>query len=172
MQTSTPNRIHRVVLSKEAAIEIYKHKLALTVPTSFKSCIESSEESLKGQSTLLAKVYRVSAKTIRDIWNKRSWTVATSHLWRSETKPGNDTSNYFVSLRKLIALFGTVLCCLSCFVTMFAGLLSGFKEPLFKDIQKHRIFETKTDRFIVHQRGHFCKHRTNSGGAFAGIPKY
>ncbi len=90
-------KIRRVLLNKESAIEIYKHKLSLIAPTSFKSCVEKSEIKVKGQSSKLAQKYGVSAKTIRDIWNKRSWASATCHLWRKEGPKAISDSKSFVS---------------------------------------------------------------------------
>jgi hypothetical protein len=72
----------RVILNAETAAEIYGYKLKYGQPTSFKSCIQKSNLIMKGQSTKLALIYGVSAKTIRDIWNQKSWTSATSGLWR------------------------------------------------------------------------------------------
>ena len=82
--SNSSEKVHRVLLNKAAAEEIYQHKLSLIAPTSFKSCIEKSAIRIKGQSAKLAKIYCVTAKTIRDIWNKRSWTNATCHLWGRE----------------------------------------------------------------------------------------
>jgi hypothetical protein len=82
--SNSSGKIHRVLLNKDAAADIYEYKLALITPTSFKSCVEKYEKKIKGQSAKLAKTYGVSAKTIRDIWNKKSWTNATCHLWERE----------------------------------------------------------------------------------------
>ena len=74
----------RVVLNKTLAAEVYAHKLALTIPTSFKSCLQVASKKTKGESAKLALRYGVSAKTIRDVWNKKTWADATSHLWKKE----------------------------------------------------------------------------------------
>jgi hypothetical protein len=78
----------RIVLNKQFAAEIYSHKLALMTPTSFKECLQVSQ--LKGRSTKVALQYGVSAKTIRDIWNRKTWTDATFHLWKDELRQVND----------------------------------------------------------------------------------
>jgi hypothetical protein len=73
----------RVILNASLAAEIYKEKLALLAPTSFESCLKDTRFFVKGKSAKLSAKYGVSAKTIRDIWNGRTWTSATSSLWRS-----------------------------------------------------------------------------------------
>jgi hypothetical protein len=74
----------RVVLNKTLAAEVYAHKLALTIPTSFKSCLQVASKKTKGESAKLALKYGVSAKTVRDVWNKKTWADATAHLWKEE----------------------------------------------------------------------------------------
>lgn len=76
----------RIVLNSEAAAEIYQYKLALITPDSFKSCIQKNEMKIKGHSTHLALKYGVTSKTIRDIWNRKSWISATAHLWEPNGK--------------------------------------------------------------------------------------
>lgn len=72
----------RCCLTREKAIEIYSTKL---------SFLRNSEESLspqialKGRSEPAATKFGVSAKTIRDIWNRRTWQHATWHLWAAES---------------------------------------------------------------------------------------
>ena len=74
----------RVVLTPDLAKEIYAYKLELQRPVNFGSCFNSSR-LLKGKSSLIAKRYAVSAKTIRDFWSRRTWTFATCSLWRTES---------------------------------------------------------------------------------------
>ncbi len=85
----------RVVLSPELAYEIYAYKLTLQTTTDFASCFEASGSKLKGKSSRLAKHYNVSAKTIRDIWNRRTWTFATCNLWRDEIAKSAEVANSF-----------------------------------------------------------------------------
>eukprot|EP00292_Cryptomonas_paramecium_P019813 CAMPEP_0113697684 /NCGR_PEP_ID=MMETSP0038_2-20120614/22272_1 /TAXON_ID=2898 /ORGANISM="Cryptomonas paramecium" /LENGTH=120 /DNA_ID=CAMNT_0000620725 /DNA_START=115 /DNA_END=474 /DNA_ORIENTATION=+ /assembly_acc=CAM_ASM_000170 len=40
--------------------------------------------SVAGKSTIVAELYRVSPKTIRDIWNRKTWTQVTRQLWTPE----------------------------------------------------------------------------------------
>jgi hypothetical protein len=74
-----PSSRPRVVLTASQAKEIYMHKIMLETPDNFVSCLHGSRA--KGQSVPISKMYNVSAKTIRDIWNRRTWTFATCHLW-------------------------------------------------------------------------------------------
>ena len=75
----------REMLTEQAAIEIYKYKLALIDNT--KSDPKDAyirHVSVRGRSAPLSKLYGVSARTIRDIWNRQTWGYATSPLWHQE----------------------------------------------------------------------------------------
>ncbi len=74
----------RVVLNAKLAAEIYAHKIAIMAPTSFESCMQASGLKMKGKSARLSLRYGVSAKTIRDIWSRRTWINATNYLWSAE----------------------------------------------------------------------------------------
>jgi hypothetical protein len=63
-----------VVLTSDQAEEIYKCKLALER--------RSGGAKNRGQSVHVGKIYKVSPKTIRDIWNHITWRPTTCHLWR------------------------------------------------------------------------------------------
>jgi hypothetical protein len=65
------------------ALEIYTHKLRLLSPHSYRACF-ANPFPLKGQSELIAQQYGVAPKTVRDIWNRRSWTNTTYILWIEE----------------------------------------------------------------------------------------
>ena len=67
----------RVLLTPGQAVEIFLYKLS--VPTNRHSRPHRSNK--KDHSPYVARLYGVSAKTIRDIWNRRSWKTATCHLW-------------------------------------------------------------------------------------------
>jgi hypothetical protein len=64
----------RALLTQSEAIEIYlfrktdKHQ-------------SKSESSLVGNTSALSRIYCISPKAIRDIWNRRTWTQETKHLW-------------------------------------------------------------------------------------------
>ena len=74
----------RIVLTPQLAREIYAHKLTLQTPWDARSCLLTGR-LLRGQSARVAQVYNVSAKTIRDIWNRISWRSATCGLWEEAT---------------------------------------------------------------------------------------
>ena len=59
----------RIILTAEQAAEIYSLK---------NFCLQGSKH--RGYSLPIAKKYGVSPKTIRDIWNRQTWTFATVHL--------------------------------------------------------------------------------------------
>ncbi len=75
----------KVILNSRLAAEIYAEKMALVAPTSFESCLKDSRVKMKGKSVSVSAKYGVSAKTIRDIWNRRTWTNVTSALWSSSS---------------------------------------------------------------------------------------
>jgi hypothetical protein len=63
-----------VVLTADQAREIYQCKLAL----------EKQNRGFKtrGQSVHVARLYRVSPKAVRDIWNHTTWKPITQQLWQ------------------------------------------------------------------------------------------
>ena len=86
MQATNPRlRPCRIILTPQLAIEIYLRKLELLTTTNCASCSEKTRLLLRGQSVPISLQYHVSAKTIRDIWNRRTWMFATSSLWRRES---------------------------------------------------------------------------------------
>ena len=60
----------RAILSQEQAIQIYQ-RLQRKI----------SDANDFSTAKLMAHTYGVSVKTIRDIWNRRTWTKETQHLW-------------------------------------------------------------------------------------------
>jgi hypothetical protein len=66
----------RAVLNELQAIEIYQHRRT-----------KSNSLGSEGSTAFLAKKYNVSPKTIRDIWNRRTWIEHTRHLWTDDEKP-------------------------------------------------------------------------------------
>ena len=61
--------IRRIILTEQQACEIYDQRLA--------EPMKPTKGKIKGQSRLCAERYGVSPKTIRDIWNKKTWCFAT-----------------------------------------------------------------------------------------------
>ena len=65
----------RSVLTVQQAREIFRMKNS------------HGHASIHAASNSLARIYRVSAKAIRDIWKGRSWLEATYDLWNEEDRP-------------------------------------------------------------------------------------
>ena len=83
------------ILTEKQAKEIYQIYLAELSPSS------SFMKAKNSRSTRLTSIYGVSPKTIRDIWNRRTWTSVTSLVVNEE-----DAS---VKLRGVCYLFEQVL---------------------------------------------------------------
>uniref|UniRef100_A0A7S0LTU1 Uncharacterized protein n=1 Tax=Cryptomonas curvata TaxID=233186 RepID=A0A7S0LTU1_9CRYP len=73
----------KVVLTPKLAREIYAEKLRILTPKDLQHCVKPLN-LLRGQSVSVANRYNVSAKTIRDIWNRKTWIFDTSCLWHYE----------------------------------------------------------------------------------------
>ena len=78
--TMPKTRISKVVLTPRLAVEIYLLKMKLENLENSSSCKDKAN-MLKGRSVPVAKKYNVSAKTIRDVWNRRTWSFATESVW-------------------------------------------------------------------------------------------
>ncbi len=71
------------VLTEQQAIEIYKQKLE------FMKIIRADSgrtrtARIKSKCAELGSRYRVSPKTIWDVWNRKTWVIATASLWAGE----------------------------------------------------------------------------------------
>ena len=106
------NRKYGVVLTAKDVVEIYRCKLQFSVPVTFKSSLFGIDSRTKGQSSRVAKQFGVSPKTIRDIWNKRTWTCATAHLWFEGTTP---PPSRLVSMKTFVE-FVILKCCRTRFI--------------------------------------------------------
>jgi hypothetical protein len=62
----------RIILTEKKAGEIYSLKPSPSFP-------ESTKRG-ESQSRLVAEKYGVSPKTVRDIWNRKTWIAATLHM--------------------------------------------------------------------------------------------
>ena len=63
------------VLTEAQAVEIYSCKLRLL------DASERGEVKLRGQSTAVGEKFSISSKTVKDIWQHKTWKYATFHLW-------------------------------------------------------------------------------------------
>ena len=70
------------MLSETVAIEIFNAKLDFLHQLEFRHCQHVS--LLRGKSTPLAKMYGISSRAVRDIWNRHTWGHATKCLWPVE----------------------------------------------------------------------------------------
>ena len=95
------------VLCSSQATEIYQHKLSLLQPSSFGACLQTAESRMKGQSVPVAELFGVSPKTVRDIWNRRTWACATQHLWTNDHLFGSTMSSIDVrqSIEMQVSVF-------------------------------------------------------------------
>jgi hypothetical protein len=72
----------RIVLTAKQAEEIFRMKISMVKMIGPKICTRASYNLLRGKSVSISSEYNVSPKTIRDIWNRRTWQRATCHLWQ------------------------------------------------------------------------------------------
>lgn len=70
----------RALLGEIDAAEIYKYRRE-------QPCRFAADPLLLGNAAKVAELFNVSPKTIRDIWNRRTWICETRHLWREEDQP-------------------------------------------------------------------------------------
>ena len=73
----------KVILSADQVLEIYKCKLAME---QYNNGIR-----VRGYSVSISRMYKVSPKSVRDIWNHITWKPVTCHLWRSDMECFNET---------------------------------------------------------------------------------
>mmetsp|Transcript_26809 Transcript_26809/g.70411 ORF Transcript_26809/g.70411 Transcript_26809/m.70411 type:complete len:91 (+) Transcript_26809:102-374(+) len=71
----------QIILNQKQAIEIYEHMIQILGSNRAKFSAEFRKRKIRGESSRIASKYGVTAKTIRDIWNRRSWSNATNSLW-------------------------------------------------------------------------------------------
>ena len=67
------------MLTAQLAAEIYAHKLKFL---SKDEAVYSISGTVRGKSSLMSRLYGVSPRAVRDIWNRRTWGFATNHLWQ------------------------------------------------------------------------------------------
>ena len=77
------------MLTKEDAIKIYEIKITWKTEL----CKGKPCQSLRGQSGPVSKLFGVSSRTVRDIWNRQTWAHATNILWSSEQDMDKKATN-------------------------------------------------------------------------------
>eukprot|EP00291_Cryptomonas_curvata_P018751 CAMPEP_0172166124 /NCGR_PEP_ID=MMETSP1050-20130122/8803_1 /TAXON_ID=233186 /ORGANISM="Cryptomonas curvata, Strain CCAP979/52" /LENGTH=340 /DNA_ID=CAMNT_0012836691 /DNA_START=33 /DNA_END=1050 /DNA_ORIENTATION=+ len=70
----------KIVLTSEKACEIYSFKADADGSS-------GSNESIAVRSQHIAARYEVDAKTVRDIWNRKTWVHKTKALWTPQVQP-------------------------------------------------------------------------------------
>ena len=80
------HRTSKVILNKKLAAEIYEQKLSIVTRIAYDSCFKDLRALIRGKSSKVSVKYGVSPKTVRDIWNRHTWTNATGHLWERESQ--------------------------------------------------------------------------------------
>ena len=68
------------MLTTAQAVEIYRFKLKWA--SQHEVCI--FKPPMRGMSIPVSKMFGVSPRAIRDIWNRRTWEQATTDLWSLE----------------------------------------------------------------------------------------
>ena len=108
----------KTVLQSEQAQQIYLLKIILSGPSSrvlsdlaeeihrlkdFFDLFENRTSS-RGTSVLISSAFGVSPKTVRDIWNRRSWSRSTCKYWAFEgqSKGNHATSTSAESFSEVI----------------------------------------------------------------------
>ncbi len=69
------------MLTEDAAVEIYKMKIALQQDRKNKISF-----SMWGKTRSVAKLFGVNTRTVKYVWNRQTWSYATQHLWASESE--------------------------------------------------------------------------------------
>jgi len=72
-------RKYGVVLTSKQVMDIYSVKLQLL--NNYRATLLSDGYGSRGMSSSVAKQFGVSPKTVRDIWNRRTWRCATEGLF-------------------------------------------------------------------------------------------
>ena len=90
---TTPSPRRRAILNANAASAIYRMR-----PNSTSLRTESPHDTLSGRSVLVAHVFGVSPKAVRDIWNLRTWRHVTETL-RFTAGDREATASHYLSVQ-------------------------------------------------------------------------
>jgi hypothetical protein len=75
---------NRLILSESQAVEIYRIKLDVLITCPEGEWTKSPSTRISGKSVDIGRLFNVSPKTVRDIWNHVTWKYATCHLWANQ----------------------------------------------------------------------------------------
>ena len=70
-------------LAEKQVLEIYKIKIGLQ-----KKFAQTEWITIRGKCGDVSRIFGVSARTIRDIWSRRTWASVTDQLWSQENMHG------------------------------------------------------------------------------------
>ena len=73
----------RMKFTQDQASEIYERKLLFLRSVVSKSR-KSRAKMMKLECKSLSSIYGIDWRVVRDIWTRKSWVLATSHLWKQE----------------------------------------------------------------------------------------
>ena len=88
------------MLAELEVLEIYRIKISFQDQT--------LHHSIRGKSGDISKIYGVSARTIRDIWSRRTWAYVTVKLWSQEIEriPTKNVSLILVVISTAVFMIG------------------------------------------------------------------
>ena len=73
------------MLTDEQVMKIYMLKISMLNELLTVSRAANLVKRMRGRSHLVGLQYGVSARTIRDIWNRKTWAYASQRLWTLES---------------------------------------------------------------------------------------
>ncbi len=73
----------RATLTEQQAAAIYRKKISFMQSVSNQSA-STRAKRIRQECAAIGAQYRVSSKAVHDVWNRKTWVSATSHLWHSE----------------------------------------------------------------------------------------
>jgi hypothetical protein len=79
------NDFNTIMLTEHDAVAIYRMKISLQQRIGMDPSSRNQLVSLWGQSGPVAKLFGVSSRTVKYIWNRQTWAHATNHLWGDES---------------------------------------------------------------------------------------
>lgn len=71
------------MLIEQDAVKIYELKIKWTKAEISKG---NPRTKLRGKSGAISRLFGVSSRTVRDIWNRQTWAHATKGLWSQESE--------------------------------------------------------------------------------------
>ena len=75
------------MLTRDQAIAIYRAKISTCAE--FSTSIQNNDSCatgniMRGRSNFYSRLYGVSTRTIRDVWNRKTWAHVTQSMWCEE----------------------------------------------------------------------------------------